>query len=121
MKAKRITLPFELNYKELRRLAKEDNELVVYGKIPLMITANCINNTFSGCDRKAKDVEIKDRLGINFNVFNCCNFCYNIIFNNVPLSLLDRQNKIKCINTANLRLNFTTEDYKQTKYILENT
>lgn len=119
MKAKRITLPFELNYKELRRLAKEDNELVVYGKIPLMITANCINNTFSGCDRKAKDVEIKDRLGINFNVFNCCNFCYNIIFNNVPLSLLDRQNKIKCINTANLRLNFTTEDYKQTKYILE--
>lgn len=119
MKAKRITLPFELNYKGLRRLAKEDNELVVYGKIPLMITANCINNTFSGCDRKAKDVEIKDRLGINFNVFNCCNFCYNIIFNNVPLSLLDRQNKIKCINTANLRLNFTTEDYKQTKYILE--
>lgn len=119
MKAKRITLPFELNYKELRRLAKEDNELVVYGKIPLMITANCINNTFRGCDRKAKDVEIKDRLGINFNVFNCCNFCYNIIFNNVPLSLLDRQNKIKCINTANLRLNFTTEDYKQTKYILE--
>lgn len=119
MKAKRITLPFELNYKGLRRLAKEDNELVVYGKIPLMITANCIKNTFSGCDRKAKDVEIKDRLGINFNVFNCCNFCYNIIFNNVPLSLLDRQNKIKCINTANLRLNFTTEDYKQTKYILE--
>ena len=119
MKAKRITLPFELNYKELRRLAKEDNELVVYGKIPLMITANCINNTFGGCDRKAKDVELKDRLGINFSVFNCCNFCYNIIFNNVPLSLLDRQNKIKCINTANLRLNFTTEDYKQTKYILE--
>ena len=119
MKAKRITLPFELNYKELRRVAKEDNELVVYGKIPLMITANCINNTFGGCDRKAKDVELKDRLGINFSVFNCCNFCYNIIFNNVPLSLLDRQNKIKCINTANLRLNFTTEDYKQTKYILE--
>lgn len=119
MGAVRIALPYELNYKELKEFARTDNELVIYGKIPLMITSNCINKTFNMCDKLQKEIKLKDRLGIDFSVYNCCNFCYNIIFNNVPVSLLENKNKLKKINTSNYRINFTTEDYETTKYILE--
>lgn len=117
--AARITLPYELNYKELKKLSYDDNELVVYGRIPLMISANCINNTFNGCDKISKDFSLKDRIGINFSVYNCCNFCYNIIYNNVPLSLMGQKEKITNIVTKNYRLNFTTESFSETKNILE--
>lgn len=117
--ASRITLPYELNSKELQELAKNDNELIVYGKIPLMISSNCLNNTFKYCDKKTKSISLVDRLGINFTVLNCCNFCYNIIYNNVPLSLLGVKDKMGKISTHNFRLNFTTESDKETNNILE--
>lgn len=131
--AKRITLPYELNYKELKKLAGEQDELVIYGRIPLMISAGCVKKNFYKCEREGGNISdrdanenifaggmiLKDRLGAEFHVVNCCNFCYNIIFNNVPLSLLGVRDKVKQLPVRKLRLDFTTEDKKQTAEILE--
>jgi putative protease len=117
--AKRVTLSYELNYKELIRHSHKDNELVVYGKIPLMVSSECINMNYNKCDRVQKNINIKDRLGYDFIVRNCCNYCYNIIYNNVPLSLLGVKEKLSKINTKNYRINFTTESEKDVKTILD--
>lgn len=137
---KRITLPYELNFKELKRLADSRDELVLYGRIPLMISAGCVKKNFDKCqkaetakllenNRKAEKnlktginesgMVLKDRLGADFLVMNCCNFCYNIVYNNVPLSLLGVHQKIKQLPMKHLRLNFTTESGVQAKDILE--
>lgn len=117
--AKRVALSYELNYKELIRQSYEDSELIIYGKIPLMISSGCVNKNYNSCDKVPKKINLKDRLGYNFTVYNCCEFCYNIIYNNMPLSLLGVHNKLHKIRTNNYRLNFTLEDVKTTEIILD--
>lgn len=117
--AKRVTLSYELNYQELIRQSNTDNELILYGKIPLMITSGCVHMNYHTCDKIQKEIDLKDRLGYHFIVRNCCNFCYNIIYNNIPLSLLGVKHKLSEIKTKNYRLNFTTEDAKTTGNILD--
>ncbi len=117
--AGRITLPYELNYKELRNYSVPNAELIVYGRIPLMISANCLNRTTGSCDGKEKTLILRDRLEKDFPVVNVCNYCYNIIYNNLPLSLLGVSQKVKQLNLQSVRLSFTTENGRETGEILE--
>lgn len=117
--AKRVTISYELNYKELIRQNYGDCELIVYGKIPLMISSECVNMNYNLCDKVQKKIDLKDRLGYNFTAYNCCEYCYNIIYNNIPLSLLGVYNKLHKTKINNYRLNFTLEDEKTTKRILK--
>lgn len=114
-----ITYPYELNEKELRNFVLDQSECIVYGNIPLMITANCINQTIKKCDKTASVYYLKDRLQKQFPVTNICNYCYNIIYNNQPLSLFGVEAKLKQINPAYLRFSFTLEDATETKEILK--
>ena len=45
--------------------------------------------------------------------------CYNIIYNSVPLSLMNSLNDIRRICVNNFRVNFTVESAEQTKKILD--
>ena len=56
---------------------------------------------------------MKDRLGKEFPVRNCCRFCYNTIYNTTPLSLLGEEKLIKRLSPKYLRLQFTTEDREE--------
>ena len=47
------TVPAELNFREMRRRENRDSELVVYGRLPLMISAQCLAKTTRGCDKKS--------------------------------------------------------------------
>lgn len=40
-----LTVPYELNAAELAALQEQDMELVVYGRIPVMISAQCMQKT----------------------------------------------------------------------------
>ena len=44
-----FTAPLELNEGELSRRGISDAELIVYGHIPVMLSAQCLVNTASGC------------------------------------------------------------------------
>ena len=48
------TAPLELNYNELREVGLESSELVVYGHVPMMVSAQCVTKTVAGC-RKEKE------------------------------------------------------------------
>ncbi|NLL79285.1 MAG: U32 family peptidase [Clostridiales bacterium] len=118
------TLPLELSKAEMKQLDTTGKELVVYGRTPLMITANCVRKTMTQCliaGENAQDREaffhLTDRYRKEFPVWTNCTHCYNIIYNSVPTSLhsfLERGGKWDEI----LRLNFTTESRKETEEIL---
>lgn len=106
--ASRITLPVELNSRELGKLSR-GAELIVYGHIPMMVTAQCIQKTMEGCRRTPVLMLLKDRMGKEFPVKNHCRFCYNTIYNSSPVSLLGSEAVVEKLAPSVLRLQFTVE------------
>lgn len=108
------TLPLELNEYELKELNVANALLTVYGHIPFMVSAQCVNKTISGCDREnGKLLTLKDRYKKDFYVKNYCDYCYNMIRNGVPLSLLGAQKSIKNISPKGIRLMFSKESGRE--------
>ena len=65
-------------------------EKVFYGYLPLMYTANCVQNTLDGCRKSDAETQLtylQDRYQKQFPVLRNCAHCINIIYNCVPLSL----------------------------------
>ncbi len=112
------TLPLELNYKELQRVAYP-GEMLLYGYLPLMTSTQCVVKNTLGCQKKSGIHFIKDRFGKEFPVENNCRECTNIIYNSLPLCLLHQRDKIQRLSLNGYRLSFTKEDKKTTEQILK--
>lgn len=112
------TLPLELSRNELREQRLQGRELIVYGRTPLMITANCVQKTMEKCTAKADFVSLTDRYRKNFPVWTNCTQCYNVIYNSVPTSLHTFLNRKKDWENTALRLVFTTEEREETEQIV---
>ena len=112
------TAPLELNYRELQDVGVENSELIVYGHLPMMVSAQCIRKTTEGCKKQKGTLTFKDRYQKTFAVKNHCDYCYNMIYNTAPLVLTDQKAEIESLNPKALRLNFTIEDRKTMKDIL---
>ena len=113
-----LTAPLELNYRELQSVGMENSELVVYGHLPMMISAQCIRKTTQGCNKQQGLISFNDRYQKTFTVKNQCDYCYNMIYNTAPLVLTDQKSEITNLNPKALRLHFTIEDRKTMKRIL---
>lgn len=115
------TIPLELNEKELKWRINNQSECIVYGYIPLMISAQCVSKTMSECkksNRSEKTLLLKDRYQNNFLIKNQCTFCYNIIYNSKPLVLWD-ENEIEKLSVGSIRLHFTIEPVEQVEKVLD--
>lgn len=84
------------------------NSQIVYGHSALMISANCIKKTLLKCNHNNEFIKFNDRLNKDLYADTNCDFCYNTIFNAIPLSLHKYYNEL--INRGNVRLDFTYED-----------
>lgn len=114
-----FTLPLELNRSELQTLGAGEGELVIYGYLPVMISAQCVTNTVYGCKKKEGMVVLRDRLNHSFTVRNHCRECYNVIYNSSPLYLLDQKKEIKELDCPAVRLQFSKENERETKAVLD--
>ena len=117
---------FELNAKEQEMLWHSilDNgykdilhSSVIYGRIPMMVSANCINKTLSNCVKNSGFSMLEDRYKKGFPIHSNCEFCYNVIYNCVPLSLHNYFATL--IKKGNLRLDFTIENINETKDLIK--
>lgn len=106
----RDTAPVELNERELRQRCNHASEMLVYGYLPMMISAQCIRKTTSGCQKQSGITWMTDRKGKRFPVKNYCQPCYNIIYNQVPLHLLDNFKEVMRLKFGSIRLAFTIEE-----------
>ena len=120
-------LPWELNAGEQRMLLtvlSENSSIVpekiIYGHIPMMVTANCVFKTTGKCLKQTEGsglTQLSDRYQKKFPVAANCMHCMNIIYNSVPLSLHMSLDKWK--TSAAYRLDFTVEDYRTSLEIME--
>lgn len=108
----------ELTERELQDLRVKDGEVIVYGYLPMMVSAGCIQKTTRGCQKKSGQMTITDRYRNSFVVKNECDYCYNILYNYVPLYLGDRMEEVYQIGPGRIRLMFTTERQQEVRQIL---
>ena len=113
------TAPIELNRHELSVRCKGESELIVYGRLPLMITVQCLTANTGKCRHAFSEVELTDRMGVKFTVGCDCVFCYNIVLNSVPLNLFSEYDSIRKMGFRRLRLSFTDESAEETERILK--
>ena len=113
-----FTAPVELTERELQDLQVKDGEVIVYGYLPMMVSAGCIQKTIRGCQKKSGQTTITDRYRNPFVVKNECDYCYNILYNYVPLYLGDRMEEVYQIGPGRIRLMFTTERQQEVRQIL---
>ena len=114
-----FTAPVELNERELGRLGIEEAELILYGRLPAMVSAQCITKTTKGCTKQSQVVRMYDRYQKELPVRSCCNFCYNVIYHTSILFLADLKESIERLAPAGLRLSFTLENENETARILK--
>ena len=126
----RNTVPLELNSKELRHRENTGSEMVVYGRLPLMHSAQCVRKNTFGCNGQEEHLVLKDRYDKEFPVVCYCHPwkmgntktagpCYNIIYNSLPYGLLREASAVKELGVSSVRLSFTIEDGKETEQIVE--
>ena len=114
-----VTLPYELNEGELHKLEGKDRELIVYGHPVVMVSANCIMKTTDQCDHQRQNFYLKDRKNSRFPVSCVCDYCYNVMYNSLPLSLLEDQERIGKLKLGSLRAEFLFEGKEEVVRIMQ--
>lgn len=127
------TTALELNSTELKRLGCEGSDIIVYGRIPLMVSAQCvIKNVGNYCEMGKRVIgnpnheyedgtakfELVDRFNKSFFVRNHCKFCYNTIYNGDCLALLSNAEEILSFHPRAVRLDFTFETASEIRKIM---
>ncbi len=111
--------PIELNKKEWKHLFNDDNfEKLVYGRIPMMVTANCVAKTTVGCrhGENTSTAYLNDRYNKQFPVKTICEYCMNVVYNSVPVSL--HKDVSVSLHEYDKKLQFTVENREETIRIL---
>lgn len=114
-----LTAPIELNFNELKNLSFQPSEIVIYGRYPMMFSANCLIKNSNKCTKLNESLYFKDRMGMNFYVKSFCSGCYNVIYNSKVTSLLEDLDKIDTLSISSYRFSFTDETADDISNILK--
>ena len=107
------TASFELRMSQIRELSKTlDTELIVYGRLPLMVSDQCIIRHSAGRCACQTPGQMADRMGSIFPVVKEFG-CRNVIYNAHKLYLADKATDIYEAGLWGLRMMFTTESPRE--------
>lgn len=110
MKLKSAALSFETRFEQISGISKcMDTELIVYGRLPLMVTENCIIKNSAGACSCGGFSGLVDRSGFTFPVIKEYG-CRNILLNSKKLFLADKAEDYISAGLWGVRLMFTTEN-----------
>lgn len=104
-----VTASFELRMAQIRDMKKPVNtEMIVYGRMPAMITEQCIIKNSAGRCACHTPGQLADRMGSVFPVVRSFG-CRNTIYNAHKLFLADKREDYLKTGIWGIRLMFTTE------------
>lgn len=124
---RKFTLPLEATEQEMEQFSfLPQSELLIYGKVPLMVSAQCIQSNTGKCtaDRKPlqnKVILLEDERKREFEAVNYCRYCYNIIYKKEPLYIKEAVLKNQRLGVLDMRYSFTTESRIETERVLKGT
>ncbi len=115
-----LTASFELTLPQIRDLSKPvPMELIAYGRLPLMVTENCVIHSRTGsCTCGSGQCNLVDRTGSRFPVLRDGDTCRSVIYNSRKLYWADRLEQLRALGLWALRLSFTTENDQQVNTVL---
>lgn len=129
MGADRMTAPVELNARELEQLDISEMELIIYGRLPLMVSAQCVRKNLFGCQKKNSEIRnirtepiwITDRTKKRLPAVSHCNDCFSTIYNPDLFSICGAgfKKEIQRLHPASVRLNFTLETKAEIVQLLQ--
>ncbi len=113
-------LSFEMTLPQIRDVSKGvPCELLAYGRLPLMVTENCLIKGRSGvCSCNQGPAKLVDKTGAEFPVIKDCGTCRSILLNGKKLNWLDRQEDLNRLGLWAIRLYFTTENPREVDQVL---
>ena len=122
LKLASATVSFEMTLPQIRDLSKAVNmEMIIYGRLPLMITEQCLikNKTGECACQSGVPIKLTDKTGADFPVVKEADTCRSVLLNGKKLYWLDRQNDLAKLGLWAVRMNFTTENAREVDRILE--
>lgn len=108
-------LSFELTLDQANKINAENTGVIVYGKMPLMLTRNCPIKNSIGCYECAKQGKLTDRKGYEFEVL-CSKYPCVEMLNTHPIYMLDRLREVK---TDFVHFYFSTETADEVSRIID--
>lgn len=113
------TLSFEMNLAQIRDLSMGmDCQILAYGRLPLMITENCVFRRRSeNCICGSKGAAIIDKTGRSFPLYRE-NHCRTTVYNAEKLYLADKRDELMQLGLRWLRLCFTTENSRECEAVI---
>ncbi len=120
LELKSACLSFEMTLPQVRDVSKPlATELLVYGRMPLMVTENCLIRGKTGsCACHLGPTRLVDKTGAEFPVIRDGESCRSVLLNGKKLSWLDRQKDLGKLGLWAVRLYFTTENPKEVDFVL---
>ena len=113
------TLSFELQLPQIRDIWKPmDCSLLVYGRLPLMVTENCVVTSHTSAATCGEGHALVDRKGMKFPLVPAFQ-SRNELLNSQTLFLADKRTDYEHIGLRYARLLFTTESAAETLAIAE--
>ena len=107
------TASFELRLAQIKAMAKPvDTELIIYGRLPLMVSDQCIIRQSAGRCNCQTPGQLSDRMGSVFPVVKEFG-CRNVIYNAHKLYLADKHDDLYALGLWGLRMLFTTESPRE--------
>lgn len=107
------TASFELRLAQIKDMAKPlDTEVIMYGRLPLMVSDQCIISHSSGRCSCQTPAQMSDRMGSVFPVVKEFG-CRNVIYNAHKLYLADKKEDLYSAGLWALRMMFTTESPRE--------
>ena len=119
-----VTISPELNLREIEELLENTDakaDIIVYGRLPLMIMKNCPVNACGKCQNGKRIYKLRDRKREEFPLL--CDGkrgeCRLILLNSKPLYMADKAGDLKGLKINGIRLIFTVENFSQCGKIIE--
>ena len=120
MDIKSVCLSPEMTMPQIRAVSKAaDCELMIYGRMQLMITENCLFKGKTGqCMCHLGNARLKDKTGAEFPIMKDGESCRSILLNGKKLYWLDRQHDLSRLGLWAVRLCFTTEAPREVDQVM---
>ncbi len=116
-----LTFSPELTAKEMEMLEGEKAAFMAYGKIPVMISKQCMQKESLSCrhGKQASLTAVKDRMQEQWDLELNCPSCYTVLYSGKPVWMADRSRMLEKIPAKSMRLYFLDEDKEKTLFVVD--
>lgn len=114
----RSTASLELNGTQWRHNGCSGQEIVVYGRTVVMTSAQCVCKNTIECVGEQRTLYLKDKFEKMYSCLNRCKYCYNQIYETVPVSLHEYAEEILSMKAQSVRVEFLQETKQEAEEIL---